>query len=322
MRVRERLERLDRFQQQHEKLGIAAATVKKFTDDRSTNLASMIAFWAIFSIFPLFLVLVTILGYVLSEQTRTDVLEHVSSYFPLLDPTTVEGLAGSWWPILLGGLTAFWSGSAVVRTTQVAFNSVWGIPPRERPGFLEKTLRSLSVLGTVGLGLVAATIVSGYVTGQSTGWDLGWFGRLAGQLITLAVDIGLFVAAFRMLTDRKITWRDVLPGAFLSGGMFWILQQVSSLIISRYLTSAQSTYGNFATVITVLWWFYLQAQITLLGAQLNVVLKKGLHPRSLLDEPGRAHAAEATGREREEVDGRHEEGRLEEPRRSARGRPR
>jgi len=328
MSVRERLERLDRLQQQHEKLGIAAATVKKFSDDGSTNLASMIAFWAIFSIFPLFLVLVTILGYVLSNELRTDVLEHVSSYFPLLDPTTVEGLTGSWWPILVGGITAFWSGSAVVRTTQVAFDSVWGIPPKDRPGFLERTARSLWVLGTVGVGLVAATIVSGYVTGRSTALDLGWFGRLAGHLVTLALDVGLFVAAFRMLTDRKITWRDVLPGALLSGGMFWILQQISSLIISRYLNSAQSTYGNFATVITVLWWFYLQAQITLLGAQLNVVLKKGLHPRSLIGEPGREPHAGSTGTqpaqaipyERSEVEGRCEGERVEGPGGPARGR--
>ncbi|MBV8217260.1 MAG: YihY/virulence factor BrkB family protein, partial [Solirubrobacterales bacterium] len=48
---------------------------------------------------------------------------------------------------------------------------------------------------------------------------------------------------------------------------------------------AQATYGHFATIITILWWFYLQAQITLVGAQLNVVLKERLYPRSLVDPP-------------------------------------
>ena len=71
----------------------------------------------------------------------------------------------------------------------------------------------------------------------------------------------------------------------LSGVAFFILQQLSALIISHYLQKAQSTYGHFATVITILWWFYLQANITLLGAQLNVVLGERLYPRSLVNAP-------------------------------------
>src|SRR5580765_1729051 len=94
-----------------------------------------------------------------------------------------------------------------------------------------------------------------------------------------------FVIAFRMLTSRDVSFREVLPGALLAGGAFFVLQLISALIISRYLGKAQGTYGSFATVITILWWFYLQAQITLLGAQLNVVLAARLYPRSLIDGP-------------------------------------
>ncbi len=114
------------------------------------------------------------------------------------------------------------------------------------------------------------------------------FGRLAGYLIAVALDVGLFVAAFCLLTAREVSTRDVLPGALLSGLTFWVLQQVSSLIISRYLHNAESTYGNFATVITMLWWFYLQSIVTLLGAQLNVVLNERLYPRALVDAPATA----------------------------------
>ena len=88
----------------------------------------------------------------------------------------------------------------------------------------------------------------------------------------------------------------------------------SALIISHYLQKAQSTYGHFATVITILWWFYLQAQITLLGAQLNVVLKERLYPRSLVDAPQtpadhrvlEAYAGERTYHPRQRVTSRVE----------------
>jgi membrane protein len=283
--MKEKLARIDRAQQEHKTLAVAAATVKKYGEDQSSSLASMIAFWAFFSIFPLFLVLVTILGYVLPADRRGDVLGRVASFFPLLHPSTVGNLTGAWWPILIGGVTALWAGSAVVRMTQQSFDEVWEIPRRHRPGLVEQVRRSLFALATIGFGLVVATIMSGYVTGRDTGINLGWYGRLAGYLISLALDVGLFVVAFRMLTKRDVTSRDVLPGALLAGIAFFILQLLSSVIISRYLGKAQGTYGSFATVITILWWFYLQAQITLAGVQLNVVLAEGLYPRSLVGGP-------------------------------------
>ena len=312
MDLRSRLARIDRAQQNHHKVGIAAATIKKYSDDGSSNLASMIAFWAFFSIFPLFLALVTILGYVLPAGQRLNVLKHVAAYFPLLDANTLHSLTGSWWPILVGVFSALWSGMAVVKTTETAFSAVWEIPRKDRPGFVEQTWRALLAMSTIGVGLIAATIVSGYATGQSAGINLGWGGRLLGYAIAIVLDVGLFVAAFRTLTDREIGIRDVLPGAVLGGVVFWVLQQVSSFIITRHLGSAQSTYGNFATVITMLWWFYLQAQVTLLGAQLNVVLKEHLHPRTFFGGPTteadyralEAYADEATYHEREEVEAR------------------
>jgi YihY family inner membrane protein len=311
-------QRIDRAQQRNEKAGLAVATVKKYGEDQAAGLASMIAFWAFFSIFPLLLVFVTILGYVLPADTRTNVLEHVSSFFPLLDPSTVGSLTGSWWPVVVGGVSALWSGSAVVRMTQQAFDSVWEIPRKDKPGLVSQVAKSIFALSTIGAGLVAATIVSGYVTGSDTGIDIGWYGRAGGYLISAALDVGLFVLAFRILTQRDVSFRDVLPGALLAGGAFFVLQQISSLVISRYLSGAQSTYGNFATVITILWWFYLQAQITLLGAELNVVLKERLHPRSLFGGPEteadrralESYAEQATYHEREEVEARF----YEEPR--------
>ena len=174
---------------------------------------------------------------------------------------------------------------------------------------MEQLVRSIGVLATLGLGIIVSTVVSGFVSGTANDLNLGWLGRIGGYAIAIALDVGIFLAAFRWLTDRDVSTRDVLPGALLSGVAFWILQTGSSLIISRYLHNAQSTYGNFATIITILWWFYLQGLITLLGAQLNVVLRERLHPRALVDAPDTeadkraydAYAKERSYQEEEEV---------------------
>jgi membrane protein len=279
------LQRIDAAQKRNMPLALAVATFKKFSEDKSANLASMIAFWAFFSIFPLFLVLVTCLAWFLPASEKDTVLGHVAQMFPLLDPRTVSGLGGEWWTVVLGLVTAIWSGTGVVRTAQFAFNAVWEIRYDEAPGLVKQFLRSISVLATIGVGIVLTTLVSGLIASSASGVNLSTGGRVAGYVLAAALDVGIFLAAFRILTDRHVTTRDVLPGAILSGVAFFVLQELSALIISHYLKNAQATYGHFATVITILWWFYLQSIITMLGAQLNVVLKEHYYPRSLVDAP-------------------------------------
>ena len=282
------VQKLDERQRSSKPLAVSIATFKKFSEDKSANLAAMIAFWGFFSIFPLLISLVTILAWVLPASDKASVLGHVAKMLPVLDPSTVGGLTGSWWVLVMGLATAIWSGTGVVRTLQFAFDSVWEVPYHERPGLVKQTIRSLWVLATIGLGLVLTTLLSGFVVSSANGVNLGPVGRVAGFVIALALNVAIFIAAFRLLTERAESVRDILPGAILSGLAFFILQELSALIISHYLQNAQSTYGHFATVITILWWFYIQSMITLLGAQLNVVLKKGFYPRSLVGAPDTA----------------------------------
>ena len=279
------LRRLDALQKRSRGAAVMVATFKRFSEERSSNLASMIAFWAFFSIVPLLLVLVTVLGWVLPASSKESVLSHVAALFPLLDANSVKGLTGTAWALIVGIITALWSGLGVVRTLEFALDSVWDVPDKERPGTVKQVVRSLGVLLTIGAGLVIATLLSGFVTSTANGVDLGTAGRIGGYIVTAVLDVALVVATFLILTTRDVDAKDVLPGALVAGIAFFALQQVSAIIISSHLKNAQSTYGHFATVITILWWFYLQSIVTLLAAQLNVVLRDRLYPRSLVDAP-------------------------------------
>jgi membrane protein len=83
-RARGTLRRLDSYQQRHPALGVPIAVIPKFVEDESTSLASQIAFWAFFSVFPLLLVFVTLLGYFLPPKPQGDMLGQAASFFPLL----------------------------------------------------------------------------------------------------------------------------------------------------------------------------------------------------------------------------------------------
>jgi uncharacterized BrkB/YihY/UPF0761 family membrane protein len=255
---------------------------------------------------------VTVLGYVLPASTKTSVLTSVAQLFPLLNLHGVQGLSGDWWPLVVGGLSALWSATAVLKGVQYAFNSIWAIPERDRPRLLEKLWRSVAALALIGVGLVLTTLITGVATGSQTNLDVTWYYRVAGYVLSLLLDVGLFLVAYRLLTKRRVSFAQVRPGALLSGVAFFVLQSLSALVIARYLKGAQGTYGNFAVVITLLWWFYLQAQIVLLGAELNVVLAERLHPRSIVGAPETdadhralaAHAEQQTYHAEEDVETR------------------
>jgi membrane protein len=307
--TRTTIERTDAWQQDHRPAAVGVATGKKFAEDHSPNLAALLAFWGFFSIFPLILVAATLLGWFLPSDASEDTLSRITSYVPLID-FSGEGISGSWWALALGLVSALWGASGMTRTARFAFDSVWEVPYAERAGIVRQTLDGLIAIGAVGLLLVASIFVTGLVSGTGDQLDIGALGRIGGYAIAVVVDVVAFVIAFRLLTSRDVTIREVLPGAILAGVGFWILQSLSSVIISRYLQNAGTTYGNFATVITVLWWFYLSGLLTLFGAQLNVVLRERLWPRSLRGAPStpadrralRAYARERTYVEDQEVD--------------------
>ena len=129
------VQKIDTAQKRRTPTSVAVAVFKKFSEDQSTNLAAMIAFWGFFSIFPLLLVLVTVLGWVLPASSKDSVLGHIAQMFPLLSPSTIKGLSGSVWALVLGLATSLWSGLGAVRTAQTAFDTVWEIPRHQRLSF-------------------------------------------------------------------------------------------------------------------------------------------------------------------------------------------
>jgi membrane protein len=274
------LARIDRWQQGHRVSAITVATVKKFRADQSTNLAALLAFWAFFSIFPLMLAAATLLGWLLPSNVSNDVLDTIRGYVPLIDFSR-KTISGSWWALVLGLASALWGATCVTRTARVAFDSVWRVSEAEQAGVIEQTVGGLKALTLIGVALVLSVLTTGFVSGTSHQLAVGPLAIVGGYAIAVVIDVVVFVIAFRVLTSREVSTRDVLAGALLAGVGFWVLQSLSSVIISRYLHSAQKTYGNFATVITLLWWFYLTGILTLIGAQLNVVLRERSWPRSL-----------------------------------------
>ena len=287
MNFRRRLEALDRYQQGHRWLAIPFAVVKKFSDDEAGSLAALIAYYGFFALFPLMLVLVTVLGYVLSgdPSLQTSVKSGVLSQFPIIGPQiqkNISALHGHALTLVIGIAGSLWGGLGVTSATQNAFNKVWAVPRKHRPNFLQSRLRGLAVLVLLGVLFIISSGASGIVTGSGLGGPLAVVGGIAFSLV---VNVFLFLAAFRLLTAAEVRTRCLMGGVLIASVLWEILQVVGGIYVGHVLRHTNAAYGVFGVVLGLLSWLYLGAQTTLYAAEINVVRARRLWPRSLLQDP-------------------------------------
>jgi YihY family inner membrane protein len=280
------LKRIDAFQQRHTWLAFPVAVNKKFGDDEGGNLAALIAYYGFFSLFPLLAVFVTILAFVLdgNQHLQQDILNSTFGQFPIIGDDlkkNVGTIKGSGVALAFGVAGTLYGGLGVANAAQNAFNRVWEVPRSKRPGFLPRIKRSLLLLAVVGGGVLATTGVNVVATASS---GLGIL-RMGAVVLGIALNVALFLVAFRFLTVHEVTARDLVPGAVFAAIAFQVLQMVGGYYISHTLKNASNTYGFFGIVIGLLTWVFLQARVLLYAAEINVVRKRRLYPRSLFPPP-------------------------------------
>ena len=294
----------DRFQQRHGWLAIPMAVVKKFGDDQAGSLAALVAYYSFFSLFPLLLVFVTILGFVLQGDptAQKSVESSVLGQFPIIgQQIKVHALQGRTVALVIGIGTSLWAGLGVTQAAQNAFDRVWAVPFKERPDFVHSRVRGLALLVSLGALFIVATLVSGLVTGGLGGPLL----KVAGIVISLLLNFALFFAAFRLMTVSTVPARCLWIGVIVAGVCWEILQVVGGYYIGHVLKRTTGTYAQFGLVIALLIWLHLGAQMTLYAAEINVVVARRLWPRSLLGAPA-APADEKTLRALAKVEERHD----------------
>src|SRR5262249_40694465 len=213
MSITHRLNALDHFQQRPPGLSFVAALVKKFGDDGAQQLGALIAFYGFFSLFPLLLVFVTVLGFVLqgNPSAQDSVLHSTLKQVPILGEQlehNIHSLTGSPTGLAIGIVGSLLAGLGISGATQNAFSQVWHIPRKRRPNFLAWRVRGLGLLLLLGLLAIVSTGAAGYVTAHTHGvGDV-----LGGILLALAVNLVLFFSVFRLLTSDEVATRDLIPG--------------------------------------------------------------------------------------------------------------
>jgi inner membrane protein YhjD len=289
------LQRLDEFQQGHPWLALPLATLKRFDDDGASGLAAAVAYYAFFSLFPLLLVVVTVLGFVLADHPAayTSVRHSVLGHFPVIGQSlqghTLQGHAGT---LVIAILISLYAGLGVTGSAGQALDHVWAVPHHERPNFFHSRLRGLLLLASLGMVFIIATGASGIVSSGLISSGLG-ASELApvGIVLSIALNFALFMISFRVLCSVRPPWRELVPGALLSAVIWEVLQLIGGIYIN-HIHHSYDAYGDFALVLGVLVWLHLGAQGTTFAAELNVVIARREWPRPLFGAANPDAAAE------------------------------
>ena len=255
-------------------------TVQEMSEDDATHMAAGVAYYAIFSLFPLLLGLIAILSIFLeSQDIQTRVTDFTTDYLPGSEEVVEKNidavlrLRGALGVVAVLGL--LWSGSAIFGAVNRAVNRAWDVH-KDRPFHVSKPRQLLMFFG-VGilflLSLSTATVVR--LAGRLSDSDVVGVGLLVNvgskvllQGTALLLTIIIFLLIYKLMPNTKTHWRYIWPGAVVAGVLFELAKYFFIFYLERF-TSFENVYGGLAPVIVMLLWTYLSSLILILGAELS-----------------------------------------------------
>jgi len=248
---------------------------------------SNLAYSAFGAIFPLLLLLVTILGLVLghSASARNAVLHSTLSQFPVIGTELGQNVhalqRGSAVTLIVGLVMLLWGTTGVAQAGLFTMAQIWNLPGPQRPNYIKRVARSFGFLGVIALGLIITTFAAGFGTFGRHNLALG----LVGEVVALAVNIGQYFLAFRTLTPRAVETRHLWPGAVIGGVGWTVLQAAGGYLIGHDLRNDSAVYGVFGLVLGLLAWVYIGVEMSVYAAEVNTVLARKLWPRGMVQPP-------------------------------------
>ncbi|NIV34821.1 MAG: YihY family inner membrane protein [Anaerolineae bacterium] len=252
-----------------------------FDQDEGAVVSRSIAYYALFSLFPLLLVLISAASSILAdEEALRTIIELFERTLPisadLARESVEQALAARGTVNVIAGLGLLWSATGVFTAMYRAVNKAWGNPKSRL--FLKEKLFGLAVVLIVGLILLGSTLLStaASVLQKWDGTIFGWqpfsspeVAALWGKLSTFVppvISVVTFIILYRTIPLNRVTWRDVWLGGLIAGLIWEAARQIYAWYLANVATYSL-IYGSVGVIIGFLLWAYLSAMILLIGAE-------------------------------------------------------
>jgi membrane protein len=265
--------RMARLRQRWPLFDVLYRTYEEGKVDGERRMAAEVTYYAFFSLFPLLMVFATILEAAFGEKSEK-ILDSVLAELPVLGPDIVQNVGspqGTGVVAVVGLLVALWAGTRAFESFGHAIEVVWEGPAVEPSSTIMGRLRGLITMAILGGAILATTIIGSILASIDL---MPGLVKPMSFVLSVALNAGVLLLAFKVLAPGNPTWRSQLPGAVV-GGIGWALLQVVGSYFVRYIVKgASDTYGAFAVVIGLLTWINVQVRLMLYAAELNSVLAR------------------------------------------------
>ncbi len=282
MDIQKGLRPLDKWQQKHSLFGFPLAVIKKFGDDQGGYLAALLTYYGFLALFPLLLVLVTILQIWFRGDAmfQHEINTSIGHFFPLLGDQLQRQIHGGGKVgagLVIGLVISAYGARGVASAFRNAMDTIWRIPKNKRVGFPQNFLHDTAILAVGVAGFAATVAISAFSAqlGHAT-----WV-KIAANLLGFLILTGGLAYMFRIATSGQLGKRNTLRGALIAAAAIQLLLTFGSLIIKHDLARLDSLYGTFAVVLGLLFWIYLLSQVIVYSAEVNAVRQLKLYPRSI-----------------------------------------
>jgi len=260
----------------HGWLGVLAGAAREALKPHSAITAAAIAYFALFSLFPITLLSISIasfsLGPLMDQQLIIQRLEFIAPALGLLLGQNIDEIIRARGPVTGVALVGLiWSASTVFYTFTHTLKEIWGVK-QHRAVWKRRGLAILFVLTFVGPALFLTSFTGSMIAHLRTLLPdpIILIGSGVSLMLAILLDVALFMVLYMMLPHGASTWREILPGA-IGAGFLWELAKKAFLsFISTYISVSNLVYGSVAAIIAFLAWAYLSGLIFLFGAYLSV----------------------------------------------------
>ncbi|HLZ14844.1 MAG TPA: YihY/virulence factor BrkB family protein [Candidatus Saccharimonadales bacterium] len=286
MDISKSVRKIDRWQQKHRAVSFVYALFKKYGDDSGGYQAALLTYYAFLSIFPLMLVLVTVLQIWFRGDTvfQHQVSANIGHFFPLLGDQlqhNIHGLGGAGFGLVVGIVVTIYGSRGAADAFRYTIDNMWQIPKNKRAGFPKNLLHSFAIMCAALGGFAATLAVSIFTTDLGHATWVKVLANVGGFCILTAV----FGYAFRIATLGRLRLRYMLLGAMIAAVLIQLLLSFGGIVVAHELHKLDSSYGTFAFVLGLLFWIYLISQVVLLAAEVDTVRHFRLWPRSISGGP-------------------------------------
>ena len=263
-------------QRTHGWLGILAGAARETLKPDSSITTAAIAYFALFSLFPLALLSISIasfyFGPLMDQQLIIQKLEFIAPALGQLLGKNIGEIIRARGPVsAIAFVGLVWSASTIFYTLTQTLYGIWG-HKRRHPVWKRRGLAILFVLAFVGPALFLASFAGSLIANLRT-WlpnQIIPLGNGISFVLAILLDVALFMLLYIMLPHGASTWREILPGA-MGAGLLWELAKKAFLfIVSTYISVSNLVYGSVAAIIAFLVWAYLSGLIFLFGAFLSL----------------------------------------------------